>query len=266
MFIKKLNKIKPSKAFQKKLWVKLELDYAEMYPGLAVWYQTRAFRYASVVVMIVLVLGSGGAGAYAYSSHSVTEGSILYPVKQKIEKVEGRLQKTPEEKARYYIKIINRREAELRILDKYKKNVINTQKQLQQMESNLTKVQEWVEKKQIENPELKKQIQHRLLMKKTQLRMQQFKEAQKLKYIEGKQEFIKNTSTPQKLIQVNSSTARRLNVLRNNEIEKIYLNKNGRVLLPQKGPVAIVPNSSSSVLKIEIRPQVAIGSTSITNK
>lgn len=109
--------LNPQAAYKKELWKKL--DQAWMKEGLPgfLWYQHSAFRYAMVVVLAIVIVATGSTGVYAYSSPTVTEGTVLYPVKQQLEQVEARLQKTPEKKAAFLLKQIDRREAEKKVLE-----------------------------------------------------------------------------------------------------------------------------------------------------
>jgi hypothetical protein len=50
-----------------------------------------------------------GTGVYAYESPDVVEGHALYPVKQGIEGIEGRLAFTSAQKARFHAKMMHRR-------------------------------------------------------------------------------------------------------------------------------------------------------------
>jgi hypothetical protein len=67
-----------------------------------------AFRYVFAAVALILVAGFGTT-TYAYTSPSVTEGDALYPIKTRIESVEGGFQHTPEAQARFQARMMNRR-------------------------------------------------------------------------------------------------------------------------------------------------------------
>lgn len=107
------------------------------------WYATPGVGPAMAFAVIVLLL-AGGGGAYAYTSPEVTEGSVLYPVKQVIEGIEEVTKVTPEAKAEFYLKKIERREAEREILKikssvkKAKKNIKNNIPQNNKVEAILT--------------------------------------------------------------------------------------------------------------------------------
>ncbi|MEK7183819.1 MAG: hypothetical protein AAB776_04265 [Patescibacteria group bacterium] len=73
---------------------------------------TPAMRYAFATSALILVVFFGTT-SYAYASSAVTEGDALYPVKTKIEALEGRLKKSPEAQARFRAKIMNRRMREV---------------------------------------------------------------------------------------------------------------------------------------------------------
>lgn len=82
-----------------------------------IWYEQTWFRLAGGVMAGILGFTAIGTGAYAYSNPEITEGTTLYPVKQAIEKVEERIKITQEGKAKFYIKKMERREAEREVLE-----------------------------------------------------------------------------------------------------------------------------------------------------
>ena len=125
-----------------------------------------AIRYGVVVFMIVILLGGFGTSTYAYSSSEVTEGTIFYPIKRNIEKIEEKFKKTPEEKVRFYLKQIERREGELKRLQQYKKNEVKTQVHLEIMDKKIIQAQEWIKNKQIQNPQIKSEIEKRIKIRK----------------------------------------------------------------------------------------------------
>lgn len=64
----------------------------------------------SVAGMCALVLVFGmGTSVYAYTSPDVVEGNALYPVKAGLEQAEGALAITPQQKAQYHAKMMQRR-------------------------------------------------------------------------------------------------------------------------------------------------------------
>lgn len=74
--------------------------------------RTTTWRYAfaaSALAVIVLL----GTSTYAYASSAVTEGDALYPLKTKIENVEGSFKTSPEAQARFHAKLLRRRMQEM---------------------------------------------------------------------------------------------------------------------------------------------------------
>jgi|GEM_PF-2264721 hypothetical protein len=69
-----------------------------------------------LIVAFVFVIFTGGVTTFAYTDDSVTNGSLLYPVKRGIEKIESRLQFTPKASAEFRVKLVRRRLAESRHL------------------------------------------------------------------------------------------------------------------------------------------------------
>lgn len=104
----------PSAEFKVNLKKNLDTVWQSQY-GKLPWYANTGVRPAITAAVVVLLL-AGGGGTYAYTSVEVTEGSILYPVKQVIEDVEEITKVSPEAKAEFYLKKIQRREAEREVL------------------------------------------------------------------------------------------------------------------------------------------------------
>jgi hypothetical protein len=106
-----------SDRLKKALWKKLDARWAEKHPVSLPWYQTGLLRLASTVTAGAVLAGSVTTGAYAYASPEVTDGSVLYPVKQALETVEEKIKLTPEAKAQFYLKQIARRQAEATVIE-----------------------------------------------------------------------------------------------------------------------------------------------------
>jgi hypothetical protein len=71
-----------------------------------------AFRFAAAgIAIVVLCLGSV-TGAYAYASPGVVEGHPLFQVKHGIESVEGRFARSSEQRARFHVRMMERRMTE----------------------------------------------------------------------------------------------------------------------------------------------------------
>jgi peptidoglycan hydrolase CwlO-like protein len=161
----KFNKTNPKRKFKKELWGQLSTEWQkEKMPGYS-WYQMPQVRYGVALSMIVILLGSSITSTYAYSSSEVTEGTMFYPIKRNIEKLEEKFRKSPESKTKFYFKQIERREGELKRLQQHKRNVVKTQAHIQMMDKQIEKAQEWIKNKQIQNPQLKNKIENRIKMK-----------------------------------------------------------------------------------------------------
>lgn len=106
----------PSANFKASLRKDLNMAWDARY-GKTSWYQVGMTHLVSGFTVIALLL-TGGGGVYAYSNPEVTEGTTLYPLKQAIETVEEVTKITPEARAKFYIKKIERREAERKVLKK----------------------------------------------------------------------------------------------------------------------------------------------------
>lgn len=102
--------LSPSAVFKAHLQKDLNKAWNAKY-GKVSWFQTGVlYKVGAIAVAVLVLVGSGGV--YAYSSPDVTEGNILYPAKKAIERIEEITKITPEAKAKFYLKKIERREAE----------------------------------------------------------------------------------------------------------------------------------------------------------
>ena len=129
--------LSPSRDFRRRLLHTLRAQMAA--PALlnVPWYQRHRFRFALASLAGLVTLATGGTGVYAYVSPDVTDGTPLYPVKQTLEKVEEKLQNTPEKKAEFYLKKIARREAEAQVLAARQRPVEKTDTEIDQLEEKL---------------------------------------------------------------------------------------------------------------------------------
>jgi len=170
----------PRADFKKALWRDLSGAWPTTgFPNFA-WYQQPYFRYA-VVALVIMVFSALGTSAFAYTNPKIITGNMLYPLKQKIEKIEEKIKLTPEAKAKFYLKQLDKREAEKTVLINLKKDTVSTEKKIEVIEKNLEKSDEWFKKKQINNPQLQKKIEEKLENRK------EFSRKQLEKTIEEKQ-------------------------------------------------------------------------------
>ena len=130
--------LSPSVIFKASLQKDLNKVWDATY-GKNSWFHSGIiYRAGAMAVAILVLVGSGGA--YAYTSSDITEGSPLYPVKKAIEKVEEIAKISPEAKAKFYLKKIERREAERENLKKIEmvsevKNYVNLKAESVNIES-----------------------------------------------------------------------------------------------------------------------------------
>ncbi len=136
----------PSATFKADLHKDLSVAWDAKY-GRAPWYQLLAMHKAGALAVVVLVLASGG-GAYAYNSSEVTEGTALYPVKQAIENVEEITKVTPEARAEFYLKKIQRREAEKEVI---KKRIPAVEKKQEEMDNFVSDINTNTQKSDIKS-------------------------------------------------------------------------------------------------------------------
>jgi len=159
------NQISPDSKFKADLWSKLDAKMHAEYGTKHSWFETRAFKFAAAAAVFILIVATTGTGAYAYTSSSVTEGTPLYPVKQQLENLEEKIQLTPEAKARFYLKKINRREAEVAQMNKtqrLKDKITKVQDKIEQEEDNLANVDKILEEKNSGDSHLRDEIKQRL--------------------------------------------------------------------------------------------------------
>lgn len=122
-------------------------------------------RFAAASLVVVMFCGFAGTGAYAYTSPEVTEGTILYSIKQKMEQVAETTKITPEAKAKFNLKKIARREAEMKVMEKRKQNLEKVEAQIEKIENKLEDIDHQLEKIEVKDKTLKPKIKE-LLQKK----------------------------------------------------------------------------------------------------
>jgi hypothetical protein len=109
---------KPRSSFKRELNSKLSDKFDEIYGEQTFFQKIIWARTTRVLLASSLSLSMVGTSAYAYNSPQVTEGSILYPVKIGIEKVEEQTKVTTVAKVKFLIKQAERRDAEREVLVK----------------------------------------------------------------------------------------------------------------------------------------------------
>jgi hypothetical protein len=177
----------PDASFKNDLKNRLDLAWAQKYPNRVSWFAAHRLQFAMAMSAVVLVSGAG-TGAYAYASPDVTEGTMLYPIKQNIENVEEKFQFTPEAKAKFLLKKIKRREQEAEIVRKRGgKNLEAVEKavenQISQIEDRLDNAGKVLEKIQSKDGRLREDIKQRL-ENKAELRKQRLEQrAERMKQI-----------------------------------------------------------------------------------
>ena len=115
-----------NQAFKSSLRKDLNKAWEAKY-GRAPWYQMSLAHPSAVLSLFALFL-TGGSAVYAYSNPAVTEGTAFYPVKKAMETVEEAVKVTPEAKAKFYLKKIERRETERQVLELEEGNKITAVK------------------------------------------------------------------------------------------------------------------------------------------
>lgn len=150
----------PSRQFKRGLWIKLSRRWDEQGLRSFAWYQQAWLRWSFAMLVGLVLVGSVGTGAYAYASPAVIEGTPLYPLKLKLESWEERLYRTPEQRAKFYLKKIRRREAEQQILENRRQKVEKTREQVQRLEDRLEKIERRFDERT--PPTLRQEVRERL--------------------------------------------------------------------------------------------------------
>jgi len=157
---------RPEKKYKKELWRELDRRFDEIYPGAVKQFLPRR---AFVTAVVIVLLFGVGSGAYAYESPEVVEGHPLHFLKDNIEKIEGSIKFTPEQRAAWHLKMQERRLAEgewFAEKNQVKKGVF--EQGINEMHSGLAECQK------IEAKEKRKQMLEKLSdMEKTQIEMLQ---------------------------------------------------------------------------------------------
>lgn len=124
-------------------------------------------HYAGAIATGLVVVLTGTTGAYAYTSPQVTDGTLLYPVKRAIEKVEEKTKTTPEAKAAFYLKQIDRREAEKAVLAGQQKRVKRVEVEIEKNEESLSIVEREISTST--SPGIKARVEEQLKKRKERL-------------------------------------------------------------------------------------------------
>lgn len=131
--------LNPTRSFKNELLLKLNLEQKP--------YHLRLYSWRMATVMVFLLLLTFSIGTFAYASPNITEGNILYPLKQKIEDVEEYVKVSPEAKAKFYAKKIKKREVEREIAEKKGKSLERINKQIKDIEKNLERTKKMIKQK-----------------------------------------------------------------------------------------------------------------------
>lgn len=188
----------PDKQFKRSLQKKLQTAWGELYPSRLIWYKMPAFKYSMVALAVLIFVSTTGVGAYAYNSPEVTEGTRLYGIKKAIERVEEKVveRRKPEVQARFYLKQIDRREAEKQVVEKRRVHEV----QLQKTEEKIDRTEKQLERVNqalidasttIKDTKVIEQVQKRLEIRKERIET-------KIEKAEEKLEKIKNLNLNQK--------------------------------------------------------------------
>lgn len=124
----------PSRLFKNDLWHELEETIPCEIPS---WHRQTWFKWSMIGAVCLLVVSSLGTGVYAYNSPEVTENTPLYPVKHAIEKLEEVTMFTPVAKEKFFKKMISRREAEKKVMQKRGQALKKVEEKINKLEDRL---------------------------------------------------------------------------------------------------------------------------------
>lgn len=161
----------PNFWFKKNLLKKLEYEmdpHTSSSLSFFVFFKTY-HTYVVVGCIALVVLGGGGGAAYAYSSASVTEETALFVVKNSLETIEERMQRTPERKAQFYLKKLERREAESEVLRQRHHALEGTEKRIKKIEEQLEHTQGELERTRSHDTALRAKVKLRLEYRKSRV-------------------------------------------------------------------------------------------------
>lgn len=122
-YIKNLKASFPRRVFRRNLWARLD---AVLPPITRKERAVLVFRRVAIGVVSILPVLFFGTSAYAYSSNDVTEGTVLYPVKRSIERVEMRFVSSEEGRAAFHAKMYERRINEIEKLLHTQTDIVQT--------------------------------------------------------------------------------------------------------------------------------------------
>ncbi|MCH8049450.1 hypothetical protein IH979_01930 [Patescibacteria group bacterium] len=98
----------PAKDFKQALKAELDYEFNKLYPSAVPnWRRALAMPVALGIVLVTM-----GMGTYAYASPEVTEDHALYRVKRGIERIEQEFKRSPEARAKFHARMMERRIAE----------------------------------------------------------------------------------------------------------------------------------------------------------
>jgi hypothetical protein len=167
------RQLSPDRGYKAVLWNKLSNQWHAVYRHDFRWYQTLVFRVTVASIAGLLVLGSFSTAAYAYVSSEVYESTLLYPVKQVLEKVEGLMKVTPAAKAAFNLKKISRREAEKTVVEnklgKASTKLEKINSRIEKIEDDLVVSADKIDEIKAQDTDLAKKVENQLEKRKVRL-------------------------------------------------------------------------------------------------
>lgn len=191
-----------SREFKASLWNTLNVAWAAKHLPECRWYQQVLFKIGVGATTGVMAVASFGTAVYAYSNPEVTVGTALYPLKQKLEDVEEKLQRSPEDKAKFYLKRLSRREAEKVVLSQRHQNLGAVQNQIRGVEDKLEKISQLLDGTSLNDKTLRPRIQDRLRRKQENLKKREVK-------LESEKDSIKESTNSSSTSMLTSSSTKK---------------------------------------------------------
>lgn len=109
---------KPDKNFEQMLKVRLRESFYTQYEAPKNPFLKRMWRFKTQLTATIVLALFSTTTIYAYNNDSITNGSILYPLKRSTESMEELLATTAQAKTDHYNKMAKRRMRELTVLQK----------------------------------------------------------------------------------------------------------------------------------------------------
>ena len=163
------RRARPKRLFRKQLLARLRQEWQINYQVHYSWFWFVRYRLTIGTLIVAIIFSGIGTSVYAYSSPDVTPNSLLYPVKQNLENIGVLTKTTPAAKAKYYLKLLKRRDQEKNIMAGRKENLKSIEDRIEQTEQSLDKTNTELSEIKTTDQGLMQEIKDRLELRKQRL-------------------------------------------------------------------------------------------------